>query len=67
MSTWHDRPILAPAVYGLSTFSVGILGYAFGFLLLRTTRAGITCSLFMEALIVLYLLECRRQAKKGRE
>lgn len=65
ISTWHERPILAPAVYGLSSLSVGVLGYAFGFLLTREIRYGVGCSLFMDMLNVLYFLECHRTARKG--
>lgn len=65
ISSWHDRPILAPVVYGVVTATVGVLGYAFGILLVGRIRHGIYCSLFMDALIVLYLLECHRAARKG--
>lgn len=64
--TWHDRPILAPFVYGLGTIVAGSVGYAFGFLLTDRIRNGVYSSLLLEALFVLYLAESHRVARKGK-
>lgn len=64
--TWHDRPFLAPFVYLVSTFAIGSVGYAFGFLITDKIKNGIYASLFLEGLFVLYLLESHRVARKGK-
>lgn len=63
---WHERPVLAPTVYAVSTATVGAIGYAFGFLLLDSVQKGIAASLFLNGLLVLYLRACHREAVKER-
>jgi biotin transporter BioY len=62
--SWHDRPVLAPMVYGVSTLATGSLGYLFGFLLMDTIRHAIAASLFMELLLVLYLRASHHDARR---
>lgn len=64
-STWHDRPVLAPIAYGVSTFAAGYPSYFCGYTLTGQVRQGVYWLLFVDALLVLYLLESRRCAKEG--
>ena len=53
---WHSRPILAPLVYGFCTLLVGGLAFPFGYLLMGRIRHGLYSVLFMDSLMVLYLM-----------
>jgi hypothetical protein len=60
----HDRPVLTPIVYGLGTFSVGLLSYTAFYLLTSSIKVSLGALLSMDAVFVLYLLEDRRTAKE---
>ena len=62
---WHDRTIVGPFVYGFSALLVGCIGYVAGYLMTDEIRCGIYVILFMDTLLVLYLLESRRNAVEG--
>jgi hypothetical protein len=61
--SWHDRPIFAPVVWGLTTACTGAMSFCFGWLLTRSIRSSIYMLLFMETLAVLYLLESYRSSR----
>lgn len=63
--TWHDRPFLAPVVYGGSTFLAGYFAFLSGYLLTGRLDQAVYGLLFIDTLLVLYLLESRRCAKEG--
>jgi hypothetical protein len=62
--TWHDRPVIAPLVYGVSTVAIGGVGYASGFLATDSVIHAIYASLFIEALLVLYLRASHKEARR---
>lgn len=53
-----------PLIRFVSFFSVGTLSYIAGYLLTNRIRGGVYLTLFMYALLVLYLAENRRTARK---
>lgn len=61
--TWHDQPFLAPMVYGMSSFTVGYPAYLSAYLLTGQRLHAVCWMLFVDVLLVAYLLECRRTAK----
>lgn len=65
--TWHDRPVVAPFVYLSSSFAVGLLGYAFGYLFWGDTHSGIASSVFMDALLAAYLVASYTEARGKRK
>lgn len=64
-TNWHSRPVLAPVVYGVGTAAVGAYGFVFGYLLTDSIRYGLYAQLFLDILLVLFLVECARTAKEG--
>lgn len=62
-NTWHDQPVLAPVVYGISSFVVGYPAFLSAYLLTGRLSHAVCWLLFIDMLLVAYLLECRRTAK----
>jgi hypothetical protein len=56
--------VIGPLVFGSSSFFVGSLGYAGGFLYTDSIRSGLCLSAVMEALLILYLIECVRTTEE---
>lgn len=61
----HKRPVLGPLVYFVSTTFVCAEGYTFGYFYTHSIRYAVYCMLFMEALLLMYLVACARSAVEG--
>lgn len=62
--SWHERPVLAPVIYGLSTFVMGGLVYATLYLVTGHIRTSVVGCLLMDGILMLYLHESHRVARK---
>lgn len=61
----HKRPVLGPLVYFVSSAFVCAEGYTFGYFYTHSIRYAVYWMLFMEALLLMYLVACVRSAQEG--
>lgn len=57
----HERPVLGPVVYFVSSVLVGGEGFVFGYLYTYSIQYAVYWAVFMETVLLLYLMACARE------
>lgn len=66
-ASWHERPLLAPFVYAISTAVMGMTSYAFVYILTHDMQKALSWFLVMDAALLAYLMACSISATKGEQ